>query len=107
MDSHFQPIYKQAAAMQHTFHDYTLKTAYDPTATLIRNEMHGLTNDIASGKSAGTIDNRLKTIERQVKQTQLMNPAITPGQNPILNYGQRNNLGKHIQTMRQSIRPHF
>lgn len=112
MDTHYQTIYKQAAAMQHTFHDYTHQTAYDPNAALIRKEMHGLTNDIAAGKSARTIDNRMKTIQTQIQRTQILNPTVAPGgQNhaPILNYSQRNFLNKNFQVMRQSIQqhPHF
>lgn len=113
MDTHYQSIYKQAAAVQHSFHDYTHQVAYDPGATLIRNEMHALTNAIASGKSARTIDDHMKTIQTQIQKTQLLNPTASPTQghiaSPILNYNQRNFLNKNFQTMRQNIRqhPHF
>lgn len=108
MDAHYQAIYKQVAAAQHNFHDYTHHTAYDPSATLIRNQMHNLTNAIASGKSARTIDDHMKTLQTQIQRTQMLNPSAVPGQNhsPILNYNQRNFLNKNLQTMRQSIRQH-
>lgn len=130
MDAQYQAMYKQAATLQHTFHDYTHanKTAYDPTATLIRNELHGLTNDLAAGKNPRTIDNRLKLIQNKIKETQRVNPmnsmnpmhsvnpmnpaAGLPGHSygsPVLNYNQRNNLSKNFQGMRQAVqaRPHF
>ena len=113
MDTHYTQIYKNAAAMQHSFHDYTHTTAHDPTTTLIRNEMHNLTNDIAQGKNPRTIDNRLRVIEDQLRRTQTLNsPATTTGayaSSPILNYNQRNFLHSNFQQMRQTIRqhPHF
>ena len=113
MDTHYQQMYKNVATMQHSFHDYTHATAYDPTATLIRNEMHALTNDIAAGKSRRTIDNRLHTLQNQLQMTKVLNPSSTqvqpghmPSQAPILNYNQRNFLNNNFQQMRNSIRQH-
>jgi len=109
LDTHYQSMYKNVAAMQHDFHNFTHQRAYDPSATLIRQKIHGLTDALAAGKSARTIDTHLKELEHHIRQTQLMNPAAAPGQSPILNYGQRNFLGKNLQSLRQNIRqhPHF
>lgn len=114
MDTHYQAVYKQAATMQHAFHDYTHRVAYDPHAALLRKELHGLTNDIASGKNARTIDGRMKKIQTEIQRTQIQGLTATtaPGQQPqgpILNYNQRNFLNKNFQQMRQTIQqhPHF
>jgi hypothetical protein len=106
MDSHYQPIYKQAAALQHNFHDYTHTSAYDPTAKVLRNEIHHLTNDLAAGKNPRTIENRLRTINTQLKRSQMANPAAMPGQAPIMNANQTNMLRKNFETIRMGVRQH-
>lgn len=118
MDSHYQPLYKQAAALQYKFHDYTRATAHDPTAMVLRNQLHNLTNDIAAGKNPRTIENRMKTIQTQIKRQQMYNPAaplqstqapgqaIRTGESQILNTNQANYMNKNFQTMRMNIRQH-
>jgi hypothetical protein len=109
MDNHYVPIYRQAAKLQHQFHDYTHATAYDPTATLIRNEIHHLTNDLANNKNPRTIESRVRTIQTQLQRTQMLNP--TPGANnqPILNMNQTHMLHQNFESLRRNIRqsPHY
>ncbi len=109
MDAHYQPIYKQAAKLQHVFHDYTHTTAHDPAANMLRKQIHDLTNDLASGKNPRTVENRLKTIQTQIKRTQRTTPYGMPGQGPIMNTNQSVQLHKNFEMMRRNIRqmPHY
>lgn len=109
MDAHYQPIYKQAAVLQHRFHDYTHTTAHDPAANMLRKQIHDLTNDLAAGKNPRTVENRLKTIQTQIKRTQMRNPVAMPGEHPIINTAQSVQLHKNFEIMRRNIRqmPHY
>ncbi len=107
MDAHYQSMYHQATSMQHAFHNYTHAAAYDPAAKVIRNQMHGLTNDIAAGKSLQTIDARMRNIQAQLNRAHVVNPLAPAGQNPIINTNQRNLLHGNFERMRQNNRLHF
>ncbi len=126
MDSRYVPIYKQAAALQHQFHDISHSAAHNPQAMVLRNEIHHLTNDIATNKNPRTIDHRLQTIQRQLRIAQTVHPGGfgggvpnhtfgAPGgyhsqpQQPLLNNHQSMALNKNFEMMRKSIRmnPHF
>lgn len=109
MDTAYQPVYKQAAALQHKFHDFTHTAAHDPAATLLRNQIHGLTKDLATGKNPRTIENRIKMIDRQLRQVQRSNPHAMPGQGPVMNINQSMMLRKNFESMRMNIRqqPHY
>lgn len=112
MDAQYKPIYKQAAALQHKFHDYSHTAAHDPAAHLLRNQIHALTKDLASNKNPHTIENRLKVIDRQLRQVQQVNDHSMFGersQSRVLNPGQTNMLRKNFQSMRMNMRhqPHY
>lgn len=111
MDSSYVPIYKQAAALQHQFHDYSHHMAHSPTATVLRNEIHNLTNDLASNKHPRTIEHRLKTIENQLRMAQTFHPGLLPGQSesPVINTHESTMLHKNFEMMRKNIRmnPHY
>lgn len=111
MDSSYVPIYKQAAALQHQFHDMSHASAHHPTAVVLRNEIHHLTNDIAANKNPRTIEHRLHTIQNQLRLAQTLHPDMlqpTHGQ-PLLNNHQSMALSKHFEMMRKNIRmnPHY
>ncbi|HTH71909.1 MAG TPA: hypothetical protein VL737_00920 [Candidatus Pristimantibacillus sp.] len=121
IDPHYQSMYKQASILQNHFHDYTLATAHTGSATVLRNEIHNLTNDIASHKNPRTIDDRLRTIQTQLRNEGMMHPgtdptmgmhvpgmpAGMPGQyGPSLNYNQRNLMNHGFDQLRQGLRQH-
>lgn len=107
MDTHYQPIYKQAAATQYKFHDYTHATAYDPAAKVLRNQMHSLTNDLAANKDPRQIEKRVRTIQTQLRRNQTLNPAAMPGQQPpILNQNQSQTLHRNLESIRKNITQH-
>ncbi len=106
MDTRYQPLYRQAATMQHKFHDFTHTTANDPMANVLRQQIHGLTNDLASNKNPGVIDRRLRTIQTQLRRTQAANPSAMPGQNPLINMNQKNFLNSNFERMRQNVIQH-
>ncbi len=110
MEERYKPLYKQAAALQHHFHDYTHHTANDPAAKMLRQQIHHLTNDLASGKNPRSIENRMKTIQTQLKRTQQQPHTYgLPGQSPILNTNQSVQMHKNFEMMRRNIRqmPHY
>jgi hypothetical protein len=106
MDMQYQPIYRQAAAAQNMFHNYTHTTAHDPTATVLRNEIHKLTNDLASGRNPRAIEQRVRTIQTQLQRTQMRNPSALPGASPVLNFKQSQMLHSNFEAMRRNIRQH-
>jgi|GEM_PF-2190462 len=107
LDQHYQTMYKQAASLQHQFHDYSHPMAHDPMAHVLRQEIHNLTNDIATNKNPRTIEERLRTIQTQIRNTQAVHPT-TPGSyaNPLLNHNQSNLLHTNFEQMRQGFRQH-
>jgi hypothetical protein len=111
MDSRYVPIYKQAAAMQHQFHDYSHHYANNPQAVVLRNEIHNLTNDLAANKHPRTIEHRLQTIQNQIRMAQTYHPGMVQGSfnAPILNPHESTLLHKNFEIMRHSIRmnPHY
>jgi hypothetical protein len=109
MDQYYQPLYRQAAAMQHQFHDYSLNMAHDPTAMVMRNEMHKLTDDLATSKNPRTIENRLQLIENQLRRSEMSHrtqPVVTPGAYPIMHADHTNQLLGNLEQMRQNLRQH-
>jgi hypothetical protein len=80
---------------------------------VLRQQIHNLTNDLASNKNPRTIENRLRTIQTQLRQAQrqssTMNMGAMPGQNSALNYRQNNYLKSNFEQMRTNVRqhPHF
>ena len=109
MDTHYQPLYKQAADLQYKFHNYTHAAAYDPTARVLRNQIHHLTNDLAAGKNPRNIESRLRNIQTQLQRSQTLNSSAMPGQmgqSPILNHNQSSMLNHNFELMRRNIRQH-
>ncbi len=105
MDTHYQSMYTQAASLQHRVQDYTRAAAYDPTANVLRQQMHGLTHDLAANRNPRLIDNRVRTIQTQLRRQQMMNPGMGM-QNPILNNSQRNFLHSNLEQIRQNAVRH-
>jgi hypothetical protein len=107
MDEYYKSLYKKAAHLQFQKHDYTVQSANDPQAMALRREMHDLTNDIATSKSPITVEERLKTIEHQLRRNEMTDPVTAiPGQNPIMRYEQSSFLRKTLDDMRMNIKNH-
>jgi hypothetical protein len=106
MDSRYVPLYKQAAAIQHQFHDYSHPAANTPAAVVFRNQLNGLTHDIAAGKDPRTVEHRIKTIQNQLHLAQTMHSSALTGQPQILNPHQTALMHKNFANMQQSIRMH-
>lgn len=102
INTHYQPIYRQATAMQNKFHDYTHMNAYDPAAKALQHQMHGLTNDIASNRNSSIIDNRIRSIQTQLRRTQMTNPGGTNG-SPVMSRSQTQFLHSNLEHMRQNV----
>lgn len=110
MDDHYKALYKQAANMQHQFHDYSHAAAHDPAALVLRQQLHGLTNDLARGRRPQDIETRIRRIQTQIKQTQQPMPNHMPGMmpmaNPMLTRVQSGQLHNNFEQMRRTIRQH-
>jgi hypothetical protein len=106
MDTHYQPMYKQAANTQHAFHGYTHAVAYDPAAKAVRNSLHALTNDLAHGKDARAIDKRIRNTQMLIRRTQNANPAGLPDQTSILSRNQSQVLNRNLEAMHRSAIQH-
>jgi hypothetical protein len=102
-------MYKQAAALQHQFHDYTHASAHDPMANVLRNEIHHLTNDFATNQKPELINKRLETIQRQLRNVEMTHPQSMGATSPIMNHVQSSYLHNNFEQMRTGMRqrPHF
>ena len=105
MDDLYKPLYKQAAALQQQFHNDTLATAHDPTAMILRNEIHSLTNDIATSRNPRTIEARVHMIEQQLRRSEINNKTHF-GETPIMGYNHSNAMLHSLEGMRMNVRQH-
>ena len=107
MDSHYQQVYRQAAALQHNFHDYTHTMSHDPTTKVLQQQIHGLTHDLATNRRPQDIANRLSMIKTQLGRAQMSSPlGGAHNQGAILNNTQKNFLHSNFERMRQNISQH-
>jgi hypothetical protein len=104
MDSHYQPIYRQAAAAQNLFHNYSHTMANDPQARVLRNEIHKLTNDIASSRNPRLVEQRVRNIQNQLGRMQRASPEAS--QSSLLNLNQSQRLRQDFESMRRNISMH-
>jgi hypothetical protein len=103
LDDGYNPAHRQAMNLQDKFHDYVgqKQMHYDPRATLLQHEIHHLVGEIEARKDPYTIENRIKVIERELRENQLR-------ENPIMHYEHINELQGHYRDLREQIRriPH-
>lgn len=101
MNPYYQPFHKQARDLQFKFHD-VLDNPSHPTANVIRNELRNLETDLETGKSPRTVENRIKTIQRQINQAHHM------GDN-IMSPDHTNYFHDNFEHMQMNIRklPHY
>jgi len=86
-------IYKQAVDMQHKTRDY-LDQDGDPAAVQLKNEVQRLTDEIEARKNPRSIEDRLKSIIRQLE-------ALA---DPVMSAGHVDDLRDRCLDMQQDIR---
>lgn len=112
IDAKYRTMYRQAAKLQHNFHDSTYQSAHDPAATMMRRELHGLTNDIAQGRNPKTLEARLNRIQSKIQQSQRPGYGASrasmyrAGAAPIMDRKQTMGMNRSFSTMRRSIQQH-
>ena len=95
-DQFYHPIYAQAKDLQYKFHDI-VGNADHPMAHTLRNEIHDLVEDIEVRKNPLTIEQRVKTIQNQLKQIEHQGHSF-------MNYDHANYLHHSYERMRSDIR---
>ena len=66
MDADYQPFLRQAVDLQYKFHD-VIDQPNDPQALQLKNDIQGLVNDVKTKRNPRDIENRVKTIQQQLK----------------------------------------
>ena len=95
-DPFYHPIYEQAKSLQYKFHD-VVNDAHHPAANILRNEIHKLVEDIEVKKNPRTIEDRLKIIQRQLKEVEHQS-------HPVMHYEHADYLHTSYEHMRQNLR---
>jgi hypothetical protein len=71
-DPQYNPIFDKVTSLQYKFHDITKGAAAShPTTRAMQNEIHQLLRDVTVERSAHTLNNRIATIQRELKDTQI------------------------------------
>ena len=106
MDTHYQPIYKEAAVVQHKYHDFTHTTAHDPAATAMRNQIHKLTSDLAANKDPRMIERNVRNMQKQIRRAQIGSSMAPTGLQSVLNRNQSLLLNRRLEGIRQNVLQH-
>jgi hypothetical protein len=96
MDDQYANLHKQAVDLQYKFHDFTAGINH-PDVQLLQNEIRHLTDEIGARKNPHTIEDRIKTIQRQLIQSEHSG-------SPIMHYERKDYLNANYDHMRQSLR---
>lgn len=92
----YHPLYQQARDLQYKFHDITSGSNH-PAANVIRNEIHRLVEDIEVQKNPRTLEDRIKVIQRQLKEAERQN--VHP-----LTYEHMDDMHDRYEHMRMNLR---
>lgn len=95
-DQFYHPIYAQAKDLQNKFHDM-LGSGSHPAAGALQHEIRDLVEDIEVRKNPLTIENRVKSIQNQLKQIERQGHTF-------MNYDHANYLHHSYEQMRGEIR---
>jgi len=95
MDDQYKALHQQAMMLQNKFHDFTGDVNH-PDVSLMRNEIMQLDNDIKSQKNIHTIEDRVKTIQRQILQSEHSG-------SPVMQYEHKDYLHDNYEQLRQSL----
>lgn len=98
MISNYQPFHKQALDLQYRFHDI-VDNPSSPQAQVLQHEIHQLAEDIESEKHPRAIEDRVKTIQRQLIEVRAQQPQsqfMSPEDNHFMHHS--------YEQMREGIR---
>jgi len=99
LDDQYNPAHREAVNLQGKFHDFVKQgpSAYDPEATLLQHEIHELVGELESKRSPQDVENRIKIIQREIRQAQMRG-------DPIMHYDHLGELHRHYESLRQQVR---
>ena len=97
-DDQYHPLYQEAVNLQYKFHDFTAGSTH-PEVRILQNEIHQLVEDIEVKKNPRTIEDRIKTIQRQLDQTQHQ-------ADPAIHFQNHSYMHDNFEQMRQQMQ-HF
>ena len=96
IDPTYQPFYNQARQLQFQLHD-ALGNAEHPAAHAMRTEMQHLVDDLEVHKNPRDIENRIKTLQRQMLEVRSQNHSF-------MNYEHADHFHDNFDRMRQDVR---
>ena len=97
-DQQYHDLFDQATRMQYKFHDYTAgQASHQPMARALQNEIHQLVQDISTERSPRSIEDRIKTIQRQLEQTKHVSE-------PFMNFNNHDDMHDNFEDMRNDVR---
>jgi hypothetical protein len=101
MDQHYHPVYQQAVNLRNQYHD-VVDNPNHPMAHILQREIHDLVEDMEKNKNPRTLENRVKTIQRQLLETRMQGDDILSSNH--VDYFHHN-----YEQMRNNIRrfPHY
>jgi len=96
MDPRYQNFHNQVRQLQFRFHDVLDKPDH-PEAQTIRSALQHLEDDVQSGKNPNSIEERIKTAQRQLQQARHASDPIMDASNNVELY-------EDLEHMRRDIR---
>ncbi len=98
IDTQYHPLFDQAMDLQFKFHDFSAgQASHHPEARVIQNEIHQLVQDITVMRNPHSLEERIKTIQNQLKQTQHT-------KDPFMNYEHHDFMYDNFEHMRGQLR---
>ncbi len=101
MQQYYQPLYQRARDLQFKVHD-AMGDQNHPMARTLRNEVQHLTDDLEMQKNPRDIENRIKTIQHTLLESQNTSGSV-------MNVDHSANLHRNYELMRVDVRrlPHY
>ncbi len=96
-DPMYQPLYDHAMDLQYKFHDFSGGNENHPQSQVLQHEIHQLVQDIAVQRNPHTIEDRIKTIQRQLSEQRHT-------ADPVMHYDHADYMHKSYEQMRQGMR---
>jgi hypothetical protein len=96
IDPAYQPFYDRARNLQYQLHD-TLSGTDHPAAFAMRQEMQHLVDDLEVHKNPRDIENRIKTLQRQMLEVRSQGHSF-------MNYEHADHFHDNFDQMRQDVR---
>lgn len=95
-DAQYQALHKQATDLNYKVHDMIGGDSSHPHAAALQREVRELMEDIEVRKMPRTIEDRVKTIQRQLKQAQVQ-------QHSYLSYNEFDYLHDNYEHIRRGL----